>query len=51
MGYFEGRHWDAYTLESRVAVGLRMAQVSGKPFTWLTCTNEGAADVCKATKW
>ena len=25
-----------------------MAEDSGKPFTWLTCTNDGAAAVCKA---
>ena len=25
-----------------------MAQDAGKPFTWLTCTNEGAAEVCQA---
>ena len=46
--YFEDRHWSTDSLQSRVAYGMRMAEDTGKPFTWLTCTNKGAAEVCLA---
>ena len=31
-----------------MAQGMRLAEERGAVFTWLTCTNKGAASVCKA---
>ena len=28
--------------------GMRLAKEAQEPFAWLTCTNKGASDVCKA---
>ena len=47
MEYFEGRHWRGL-LEAAVRRGQDLEQSTGKVFTWLTCTNAGAADVCRA---
>ena len=47
--YFEGRHWyrDG-SLDVCVARGMKMAEDIGKPFSWLTSTNAGAAEICEA---
>ena len=46
--YFEGRHWRGVSLEEAVRRGNSLEQSTGQVFTWLTSTNEGAAEVCKA---
>jgi len=47
--YFSGRHWDQREeLDVAVARGMRISDESGKPFSWLTSTNAGAAEVCAA---
>jgi len=46
--YFGGRHWENSSLEACVAYGLELAAARGKVFTWLTATNKGSADVCRA---
>ena len=46
--YFEDRHWKHISLEGAVARGMQLASESGHPFSWLTCTNRGSAEVCKA---
>ena len=46
--YFEGRHWGGVLLEYAVRRGNALEEASGQVFSWLTCTNAGAADVCLA---
>ena len=46
--YFGERHWSGYTLDESVAYGMQIATESGKHFSWLTCTNKGASEVCEA---
>ena len=46
--YFEGRHWRGVSLEEAVCHGNALEETTGQLFTWLTCTNAGAADVCRA---
>ena len=49
LNYFGDRHWQrSASLESCVAYGMRLAEQTGKPFTWLTSTNAGAALICEA---
>jgi hypothetical protein len=46
--YFRGRHWATESLEKCVAEGMRQEKSKGTLFTWLTCTNAGASEVCRA---
>ena len=46
--YFGETHWRRVSLEAVVARGFSLEQDNGDVFTWLTCTNAGAADVCRA---
>ena len=46
--YFGDRHWHHRTLESCVAEGMELAAQKQQPFSWLTNTNKGAAEVCQA---
>ena len=46
--YFEGRHWRGVSLDTAVGRGQGLEQSTGQLFTWLTCTNAGAAEVCRA---
>ena len=47
--YFPGRNWKPDdSLEACVARGMKIAKDTEKPFTWLTSTNRGAAEVCQA---
>ena len=46
--YFADRHWRRESLETCVARGMELADRAGQPFSWLTCTNAGSAEVCKA---
>ena len=46
--YFHGRHWASDSLESCVAEGMRKAKERGCTFTWLTATNAGSEEVCRA---
>ena len=46
--YFGERHWYHEALEDCVARGMALAKEKGEPFSWLTCTNRGAAEVCEA---
>ena len=46
--YFGDRHWHLRSLMSCVAEGMRLQDESGSPFVWLTNTNSGASDVCRA---
>jgi len=46
--YFEGRHWRGVSLEAAVRRGQALEESSGEAFTWLACTNAGAAEVCLA---
>jgi hypothetical protein len=46
--YFDERHWHHRSLQSCVAAGLQLAVEAGEPFSWLTCTNAGASEVCAA---
>jgi hypothetical protein len=46
--YFDNRHWKHDALENCVARGMELAKQAGEPFTWLTCTNAGASEVCEA---
>ena len=46
--YFGERHWKGVGLLECVQRGMDMARESGRPFTWLTSTNAGAAEVCAA---
>jgi hypothetical protein len=45
--YFAERHWRG-SLEEAVAAGMELAKQAQEPFAWLTCTNSGASEVCKA---
>ena len=45
---FGERHWSRASLEEDVARGLSLEEDNGDVFTWLTCTNAGAGDVCRA---
>ena len=46
--YFQGRHWQQQSLEWCVAKGMEMAKKERCTFTWLTATNAGAEEVCRA---
>ena len=46
--YFGDRHWKNDSLEDSVQKGMNIARDTGKPFVWLTSTNYGAAEVCRA---
>lgn len=46
--YFGERHWCGMTLKAAVEEGMRLGEVHGKVFTWLTTTNAGSSDVCRA---
>ena len=46
--YFEGRRWRGLSLEDAVRRADELEQCAGQVFTWLTCTNAGAAEVCLA---
>ena len=47
--YFADRHWRHLPLEDCIRSGFRMAEEAGGiPFTWLTVTNAGASEVCRA---
>ena len=46
--YFGNRHWHSVSLQTAVRWGLEVEQSSGRRFTWLTSTNAGAAEVCRA---
>ena len=46
--YFGERHWHAYNLDDSVEHGMDLAKETGKHFSWLTCTNRGASEVCEA---
>ena len=46
--YFADRHWHSVSLQTAVRWGLELEQSSGRRFTWLTSTNAGAAEVCRA---
>ena len=46
--YFDSRHWKKDSLEVCVQKGMEIATATGDPFVWLTSTNYGAADVCRA---
>ena len=46
--YFRGRHWAKQSMEECVAEGMRLGEETGELFTWLTCTNAGASEVCEA---
>ena len=46
--YFRDRHWDMVSLEAAVRRGCALEESTGLRFTWLTCTNAGAAEVCRA---
>ena len=35
-------------METCVALGMKLADQAGEPFSWLSCTNKGALDVCTA---
>ena len=45
--YFEQRQWRD-SLDGAVARGQALQETTGQVFTWLTCTNAGAAEVCQA---
>ena len=45
--YFEQRQWRD-SLDAAVARGQALQETTGQVFTWLTCTNAGAAEVCRA---
>ncbi len=46
--YFGDRHWHHESLETCVERGMALAAEKGHPFSWLTCTNAGSAEVCRA---
>ena len=46
--YFGERHWRNRSLSECIAQGFELAQAAGYPFQWLTCTNRGASEICKA---
>ena len=46
--YFEGRHWRGVSLEAAVRRGHAVEESNGQACTWLTCSNAGAAEVCRA---
>ena len=46
--YFEDRQWKHMSMEAAVARGMALAEDAGTPFSWLTCTNAGASEVCAA---
>ena len=45
---FADRHWKERDLHVCVRTGMRLAKEAQEPFAWLTCTNRGASEVCKA---
>ena len=49
LQYFGDRHWSRRVdLQTCVARGMEIVREKGEPFTWLTCTNAGASEVCEA---
>ena len=46
--YFGDRHWKDVELTDAVATGMQLAEAAGEPFAWLSCTNRGASEVCRA---
>ena len=46
--YFGDRHWRQVSLEEAVRRGCVLEESTGLRFSWLTCTNAGAAEVCRA---
>ena len=46
--YFADRHWRHRPMEDCVRSGMELAERAGIPFMWLTVTNAGASEVCKA---
>ena len=46
--YFADRHWNDCDLSEAVSRGIQLAEEAGEPFAWLTCTNKGASEVCRA---
>ena len=46
--YFGERHWQHESLENCVERGMSLAAEKGHPFSWLTNTNAGSAEVCRA---
>ena len=46
--YFGSRHWKKESLEVCVGKGMNIARTTENPFVWLTSTNYGAAEVCRA---
>jgi len=46
--YFAERHWRHESMEACVALGMKLADEASQPFSWLSCTNKGASDVCTA---
>ena len=47
--YFGDRIWHRRdSLDVAVGRGMKIAEETGKPFSWLTSTNRGAAEVCEA---
>ena len=46
--YYGDRHWRQQSLEECVAMGMKLAEQEQEPFSWLTCTNNGASMVCRA---
>ena len=47
--YFASRHWRHRFLEDCVRIGMQLEEdAGGHPFTWLTVTNAGAAEVSQA---
>ena len=48
LDYFEDRHWQHQSLTECVAKGMHLADLHKEPFSWLTITNNGSAEVCRA---
>ena len=46
--YFQGRRWCGCSLEEAVSRGQALEESTGEVFIWLTSTNAGAAEVCRA---
>jgi len=46
--YFADRHWRRESMETCVALGMKLAEKAAEPFSWLTCTNDGASSVSTA---
>ena len=48
LDYFGERYWRNADLVACVACGLQLEKERKQPFSWLTCTNAGASEVCEA---